>query len=82
VRLARRAIDDRSPLRVEMNLLRTRWAFLDQEAGGHPFDLTALIVYGLKLQLLMRRYRFDAAEGRRVLERIYEQNLHGTNEDR
>jgi hypothetical protein len=82
VRLARQAIDDRSPLRAEMNLLRTRWAFLDREAEGHPFDLTALIVYGLKLQLLIRRHRFDAAEGRRVLERIYGQNLHGTNEDR
>jgi hypothetical protein len=82
VRLARQAITDRSPLQVEMNLLRVRWTFLCREEVGHPFDLTALIVYGLKLQLLERRHRFDAAEGRRVLERVYEQNLHGTFENR
>lgn len=82
VRQVRRAVADRSPLQVEVSLLRARWAFLSQEEVGHPFDLTALIVYGLKLELLERRHRFDPAMGRQVLERIYEQNLHGSNEDR
>jgi hypothetical protein len=82
VKLMRRALDDRSPLQVEVNLLKARWTFLSQEEVGHPFDLTALIIYGLKLQLLERRHRFDAEKGRRVLERIYERNLHEYNQDR
>jgi hypothetical protein len=82
VKLVRRAIDDRSPLQVEVSLLKARWVFLNQEEVGHQFDLSALIIYGLKLQLLERRHRFDAEEGRRVLERFYERDLHGYNEDR
>lgn len=82
VKLVRRALDDRSPLQVEVSLLKARWVFLSQEEVGHPFDLTALIIYGLKLQLLERRHRFDAEKGRRVLERIYERNLHAYNQDR
>jgi hypothetical protein len=78
----RRAIADRSPLQAEMHLLKARWVFLSQEGVGHPFDLTALIIYGLKLQLLERRRRFDAEKGRRVLERIYERNLYEYNEER
>jgi hypothetical protein len=80
--LVRRIVNDRTPLEVEVDLLKARWAFLSQEEVGHPFDLTALIIYGLKLQLLERRHRFDAEKGRRVLERFYERNLHEYNEDR
>jgi hypothetical protein len=35
---------------------------------GHSFDLTAVIVYGLKLQLLGRMQDFEEAKGEQILE--------------
>jgi hypothetical protein len=76
IRLVGRAIQDPSPYRVELNLLEIRWDFLTQNEVGHYFDLTALIIYSLKLQLLERMQSFHEEKGQRVLELLYEQNNH------
>lgn len=62
------AIETRSPYKVEVELLKIRWDFLTHHEVGHYFDLTALIVYGLKLQLLGRMQDFEEAKGEQILE--------------
>jgi len=60
----------RSPHQAEIALLKIRWDFLTHYEAGHYFDLTALIIYGLKLQLLERMQNFDEAKGRQILDQI------------
>lgn len=55
------AID--SPLDAESRLDDYRWAYLEQLEFDHDFNLTCLIIYSLKLQILQRRANFDAAAG-------------------
>ncbi len=72
--LAREAMKDSSPLKVEFSLLQIRWNFLEDYIVGHYFDLTALIIYGLKLQLLERKGLFTVDKGQKVFHIIYEGN--------
>ncbi|MCX6559455.1 MAG: DUF2764 family protein [Candidatus Aminicenantes bacterium] len=51
------------PLEVERRLLRFRWDRLEEEAQGHHFDLEAVLIYHLKLQILVRLAVFDAIRG-------------------
>ena len=71
------ALDDPSPFRVEMNLLKMRWDFLTRLEGEHVFNLSALMLYGLKLQLLERRASFGKEKGRQILQSLVERNIHG-----
>lgn len=50
--LVHQAIDKPSPHKAEIELIKIRWDFLTHYEVGHYFDLTVLIIYGLKLQLL------------------------------
>lgn len=60
---ARQSVADESPLAAEHMLGRTRWDFLGELETGHFFDLDALIVYYLKLQILSRNRLFSRTEG-------------------
>jgi hypothetical protein len=51
------------PLEVERRLLRHRWDRLEEEEQGHHFDLEALVLYHLKLQILARLAVYDAERG-------------------
>ena len=73
--LVEQALRDPSPLKVEMHLLETRWQFLTDSESCHHFDLTVLMIYGLKLQILERMQKFDEEKGERVLNRIYERSF-------
>jgi hypothetical protein len=75
VGLVLRAIQDPSPFRVELNLLQIRWEYLEQNEVGHYFDLTALMIYGLKLQFLERIQDFKQERGQEVLDFIHAQNI-------
>ena len=44
--------------------------FSDTLRNGALFDLTALIIYGLKLQLLGRMQNFEEAKGQQILEQL------------
>lgn len=55
------AID--SPLEAENRLDDYRWAYLEQLEFDHDFNLTCLLLYSLKLQILLRRADFDEAAG-------------------
>ena len=68
--LVHQAIDEPSPHKAEIELLKIRWDFLTHYEAGHYFDLTALIIYGLKLQLLGRIQTFEKATGQQILEQL------------
>lgn len=70
-----RAVEGASPLEAEIHLMRLRWEFLTDNEAGHYFDLTALMIYGLKLQLLERMGKFDKEKGEAVLDLFYHREL-------
>lgn len=62
-----------TPVEREFALDRCRWTRLDEFAVGHAFDLEAVLIYALRLQLCLRWAAFDAAAGRARLEAFLEQ---------
>lgn len=70
--VARDAISQETPLKSEMVLIRHRWTVLEELEAAHHFDLEALIVYYLKLQLLWRKQTINREDGTNVFERTYE----------
>lgn len=52
-----------NPLEIERRLLRFRWDRLEEEEQGHHFDLEAVLIYHLKLQILIRLAVFDTRRG-------------------
>ena len=68
--LIHQAIEKSSPHKAEIELLKIRWHFLTHYEAGHYFDLTVLIIYGLKLQLLGRIQDFEEAKGQQILEQL------------
>jgi len=55
---------EKSPLDMEKDLLLLRWRKIEEEETGHCFDLSFLIAYFLKLQVLERLFTFDKQKGR------------------
>jgi hypothetical protein len=68
----RKAVDDAfartSPADREMDLDRFRWSVLEELAGYDMFALPAVLAYALKLRLVERWSRMDAAAGRRRVD--------------
>jgi hypothetical protein len=69
---AREAYQQESPLEAERQLDRARWAFLDDLAVGHYFDLDTLVIYYLKLLIMDRRIHMSTAEGTDAFETVYD----------
>lgn len=76
-----RAFQANHPLDAEIQLMRARWTFLTELGSMHYFDLPALLIYSLKLQLLERRSTFDQQRGLELATLIYERNIHGGERD-
>ena len=57
-----------NPRERELELDRLRWAKLDELGVGHAFDLAAVFIYGLRLQLSQRWRVFNAAAGREQVQ--------------
>ena len=70
----REAAKEPSPHKAEVSLLELRWNFLENLEVSHYFDVTALIIYSLKLQLLERKVLFNVEDGQKVFHIIYEGN--------
>ena len=60
-----------SPLDRERSLNNLRWSFLEEMGAGHFFDLEALVVYYLKLQLALRQAKFQEELGRESFTKAY-----------
>ena len=54
------------PLTAEKFLDRARWAFLDELATGYYFEFEAVMIYGLKLQMLERYQEIGSPKGREL----------------
>jgi len=63
-------VTEGNPLDKEIKLMRTRWEFLDNLSVGRYFDLGALIIYYLKLQILERKDSFNKEKGREVFDQL------------
>jgi hypothetical protein len=68
---ARAAMALDSPLDAERYLDQLRWSFLEDMGARHYFDLEALVVYYLKLQLALRQEKFQEELGRDSFEKEY-----------
>jgi hypothetical protein len=60
-----------SPLDAERYLDQLRWSFLEEAGAHHYFDLEALVVYYLKLQLALRQEKFKVELGRDSFKEEY-----------
>jgi len=68
VHIAMNAHRNPSVLEGEKTLDLERWHFLDGLAFGHYFDFDALILYALKLLILQRWEKINAADKAKILE--------------
>jgi hypothetical protein len=60
-----------SPLDAELYLDQLRWSFLEEMGARHYFDLEALVVYYLKLQLVLRQEKLKEEPGRDSFKKEY-----------
>lgn len=66
-----------TPLDRELELDRCRWHLAEDLARFCPFELDSVLAYALKLRILERWHRMDAAVGRERLERWVEEAVAG-----
>jgi hypothetical protein len=64
-----------NPLQAEKNLLLLRWQFLSELELEHFFDLSYIIIFFLKLQILEQLQKFDQDKG---LEKYHQLTEIGT----
>lgn len=59
-----------NPLEAESEINRLLWAKMEELAFGHNFDLSEVLMYKMRLQLLIRQFRFDAETGMEKVKNI------------
>ncbi|MFH1753600.1 MAG: DUF2764 family protein [Candidatus Omnitrophota bacterium] len=64
--------EERTPLAMEKKIERKRWEFLDEKEPEYHFDIYALSLYYMKLQILERLSTFDKEKGREAFEQLCE----------
>ncbi len=68
----RKAVSADNPLEGEKIILGLYWDYLEEHVGnGHYFDLTFLLGYSLRLQILSRLSLFDLDRGNAEFERLF-----------
>jgi len=72
--MAKRALDEATPLLMEQALARIRWSRLDELEAGNFFDVNFLVLYFLKLQIIERLKLFDKANGEKMFQGVCEVN--------
>lgn len=63
-----------NPLEAELQLINLQWNKLEALSIEHYADLSALIIYKLKLQLLIRWWSFDTDKGYVLFKEIINQD--------
>ncbi|OQX85433.1 MAG: hypothetical protein B6D55_07450 [Candidatus Omnitrophica bacterium 4484_70.2] len=66
-----------TPLEIEKYLLQLRWRFIEEKEVGHYFDLSFLILYFLKIQILERLFTFNKEKGKVKFNLLCKVNLLG-----
>ena len=65
-------VTEGNALERETSLLRLRWEFVEELESGHHFDLEALVLFFLKLQILRRLFTFEKEKGLAVFRNLCE----------
>lgn len=65
-------MEQETPLLMEQKLEKIRWDFIEGKTTGHYFDIEALVMYFLKLQILQRLATFDKDEGEKTFYQLCE----------
>ena len=73
--IAGEAMGKATPLEAELFLDGSRWAYIEDLAYGHFFDVEFLRAYRLKLQLLERRALFEEERGFAAYRDLYSRVL-------
>jgi len=60
------------PLEKERKLLFARWQYIEELQAGHFFDISFIVLYYLKLQLLEQLFSFDKEKGQKVFDALCE----------
>ena len=72
-------VKEGNPLQIERNFLFFRWKFIEELEIGHCFDVEAVILYYLKLQILERLFSFNKEKGserfKQLIESSFEDNI-------
>lgn len=66
-----RASFSMNPLEGEKEILAIYFDFLDSCGSSDPFDVEALMIYALKIQIIERMNVFDMEKGRREFRRLF-----------
>ena len=72
--LVDKVFNNSNPLEAEKEILSLYWKILDEIGAFHNFDFTTLCVYVLKMQLLRRLKSFDANEGKKEFNNLFEKS--------
>lgn len=66
---------DENPLKREIKLMSRKWMFIEEMERDHVFDLSALALYFLKLQILWRMASFNRERGIKEFARLSEPGI-------
>ncbi|MFD1615319.1 hypothetical protein [Gelatiniphilus marinus] len=66
-----------NPLDAELQLLKLQWQKLDMLSVGHYANISALILYKLKLQVLLRWWSFNESVGFEAFQQTLKTEVYG-----
>lgn len=69
--LVRKAVYNSNPLEGERIILSLYESFFNDRAAGHYFDLDALLIYALRLDILSRESLFVTEDGNNEFNRLF-----------
>ena len=69
---ANAALNARNPLEAEMELMKFRYDWLEEQKGLDPFSEAALFAYALQLRILLRKDLFNVEAGNEQFKSMFE----------
>ena len=69
---ANAAVNAKNPLEAEMELMKFRYDWLEEQKGLDPFSEAALFAYALQLKILLRKDLFNVQAGNEQFQSMFE----------
>ncbi|MCK4852440.1 MAG: DUF2764 family protein [Candidatus Omnitrophica bacterium] len=66
------ALAQKDPLSREKAIEKARWDFISGEEYRYMFDMSLLVIYSLKIQILERLAAFEHEKGKRTFDKLCE----------
>ena len=79
---ANAALKAQSPLEAELILDDLRWNWIEELESGHFFDQDFLTAYYVKLQILLRKEKFEVEQGKKNFQDVYNNILNTKDENK